>query len=78
MEVWLFERLRAKKMSQAQLARRIGIAPRTLCNKFGGKVPFTYNEVVVICDILEISNPLDYKWGNEKEKKENGKRSFNG
>lgn len=60
---WLSTKLRAKKISQAELARRIGISPRGLCNKFKGKQPFLYREVVMICGELDIKNPLDYTWG---------------
>ncbi|MBR6603530.1 MAG: helix-turn-helix transcriptional regulator [Clostridia bacterium] len=66
MQVWLFAKLKEKGISQAELARRIGLSPRTLCNKFQGKQPFLYSEVVKICIELGITNPLDFEWGKEK------------
>ena len=67
MQVWVFTKLKEKGISQAELARRIGIQPRSLCNKFQGKQPFLYREVVAICRELGIENPLVYDWG-QKEK----------
>ncbi|MBQ8388792.1 MAG: helix-turn-helix transcriptional regulator [Clostridia bacterium] len=67
MQVWLFTLLKSKGISQAELARKIGIQPRSLCNKFQGKQPFLYREVVRICRILEIGNPLNFEW-EKKEK----------
>lgn len=59
---WVHEKLKNKGISQAELARRIGITPRSLCNKFGGKQPFLYDEIVKICGELGINNPLDLTW----------------
>lgn len=67
MQAWLYERLQQKKLSQAALARRVGMHPRSLCNKFQGKQPFLYREVVKICRELEIRDPFQYDWG-EREK----------
>ena len=60
--IWVQDKLRKKGISQAELARRIGITPRSLCNKFGGKQPFLYDEIDKICDELDIRNPFDYTW----------------
>ena len=56
----VFQALHRKGISQAKLAGKIGISPRALCQKFGGKRPFLYREVVKICNILDIQNPLDF------------------
>ena len=63
MQLWLYEKLQAKGLSQAELARRIGTSPRSLCNKFQDKQPFLYREVLKICRELDIDNPLAYDWG---------------
>lgn len=60
MENWLYEKLKEKKLTQKQLAEMIGIVPTTLSKKFHGELPFIYDEVVRMCEILEISNPLPY------------------
>ncbi len=51
----LFER----KVSQCAAAKECGISERTLSEKMHGKVDFTFSEVVIICELLGIENPLD-------------------
>ena len=63
MQLWLYEKLQKKGISQAELARRIGKDSSELCKKFRGKIPFLYSEVVKICRELDIDNPLAYDWG---------------
>lgn len=63
MQPWLYEKLKEKKLTQAELARRLGMSPRSLCNKFQDKQPFLYREVIKICRELDIDNPLAYDWG---------------
>ena len=58
MEVRLYAILKEKKISQKQLAEQIGISEHSMCNKMKGRVPFLYREVVKICRILDIDNPL--------------------
>lgn len=65
MEVWLYSKLKDAGLTQKELAKRIGISAHSLCNKFGGKVPFTYREVITICDVLGIDNPREF-FKNEK------------
>jgi|GEM_PF-2751554 len=60
MEPWLYEKLHSQKLTQAKLAEMIGIDKGTLNKKFGGKLPFLYSEVVRICEILRIDNPIPY------------------
>lgn len=62
MDISLYAKVKDKGLSQAALARKIGITPRSLCNKFKGNQPFLYREVVAICKELDIQNPLDHKW----------------
>lgn len=65
MHVWLYEKLAQKNLSQAKLAEMLGISKHTLNRKFSGKAPFLYDEVVRICDILEIDEPRKY-FGTKK------------
>lgn len=58
MEVQLYAKLKEKKIPQKQLAEQIGISEHAMCNKMQGRVPFLYREVVKICKILDIENPL--------------------
>lgn len=60
MEVWLYDKLKKKGLSQATLAEKIGIDKVTLNRKFQGKSPFMYTEVADICEILDIDNPLPF------------------
>lgn len=60
MEVWLYEKLKDNQLTQKKLAEKIGISQCTLSKKFLGKLPFLYSEVVAICEILKIDNPLPY------------------
>ena len=65
MQEWVKEKLKEKGLSQAELARRIGMDNSYLTKKFQGKHPFLYSEVVAICRELGIDNPLDYDWGGK-------------
>ena len=60
MEPWLYEKLKANQLTQKKLAEQIGIDKGTLNKKFGGKLPFLYSEVIQICEILKIDNPIPY------------------
>lgn len=68
MDAALYLKAKEKGLSQAALARKLGITPRSLCKKFKGNQPFLYREVVAICRELDIQNPLDHKWEEEKGK----------
>jgi|Cm827metagenome_2_1110796.scaffolds.fasta_scaffold47939_1 DNA-binding helix-turn-helix protein len=48
-----------KGISQDRLAVRIGISPQTLCRKISGKRDFKLAEIVKICEVLNIENPID-------------------
>ena len=66
MNKWLSPYLKANQMSQKQLAAKLGIDERTLSKKCNGKLQFQYSEVVSICEILHIKNPLDVFPNNNK------------
>ncbi len=66
MQVWLYEKLKKKGLSQAALARMIGSTPHSLCAKFCGRQPFLYREVEAICEILDIENPREVDWVEKK------------
>ena len=67
MQLWLYEKLQKKGISQAELARRIGKDSSELCKKFRGKIPFLYSEVVMICRELDIDTPWAYDWGKREK-----------
>ena len=46
-------------MSQNDLAKALCITPKTLSNKLTGQKDFHWKEVVAICQMLDIENPLD-------------------
>lgn len=50
----LLGRLKEKGLSQFQLAQNIGIAEATLNAKLNGKSYFRQNEIVKICESLDI------------------------
>lgn len=58
MNVWIKGKLKQKGMRQKELADALGIANETLSRKIRGAEEFRYWEVVRICAILEIENPL--------------------
>lgn len=43
-------------ISIPDLARRIGVSPKTMYQKISGKVQFTRLEIVAICEELKIDN----------------------
>lgn len=44
-------------ITQAEVAKACGITENTLSNKLSGKTEFKADEIVAICDILQIENP---------------------
>lgn len=60
MEKKLQDKMQEKQLSQRKLAKMLGVAPRTLCNKLQGKAPLLYREAIRICEILDIENPIGY------------------
>ncbi len=60
MEPWLYSKLKENNMKQRNLAELLKIEEGTLSKKFNGVLPFTYSEVVIICEALHIDNPLPY------------------
>lgn len=56
-----------KKISQAELSRRIGISDRAMSQKITGKVDFQLKEVIAICKELGIEDPRSIFFdGNDK------------
>lgn len=50
----LLGRLREKKLTQSELATKIGISETSLNLSFNNKRPFKQSEISNICDCLEI------------------------
>lgn len=46
-----------KRISQRELARRLGVSKNTINTKINGKAHFNTEEATKICDILEIHDP---------------------
>ena len=59
MQIKLWTLLKSRGISQATLAKKLGISEKTLSQKMQGKADFWYTEVVQICRLLDIKNPLD-------------------
>lgn len=47
-----------KGITQKVLAEHLGIHHQTINDKMRGIRPFTFDEVVKICEILSIENPI--------------------
>lgn len=47
-----------KGITQKMLAEHLGIHHQTINDKMRGIRPFTFDEVVKICEILSIENPI--------------------
>lgn len=58
MNEWIKGMLKQKGITQKELAEQLGIAFETLNRKIHGADEFRYWEVVRICAILEIENPM--------------------
>lgn len=50
----LLGRLKEKNLTQDQLAVKIGISPASMNLKLNNKSPFKQNEILAICDVLDI------------------------
>lgn len=53
-------RMVEKKVTQGEMAKRLNVNISTLNAKLNKKREFTINEVITVCEILEITNPNDY------------------
>lgn len=51
----LLGRLKEKNLTQDQLAAKIGISPASVNLKLCNKSPFKQDEILAICDALDIS-----------------------
>lgn len=50
----LLGRIRAKEMTQCDVAQKIGISPVTLNKKLKGRTEFTQSEIRKLCQVLAI------------------------
>lgn len=50
-------RIVAAGYSKTRLAAELGMSKNTLCDKVNGKRPFNTNEIILICEKLEIIAP---------------------
>lgn len=50
----LLGRLKEKKITQDQLAAKMGISPASMNLKLCNKSPFKQDEILAICDVLNI------------------------
>lgn len=55
--------IRARGMTQAEVAEKMGINPVTLSRKFGKGI-LNSDEIEVLIDILEIKNPASIFFGH--------------
>lgn len=53
-------RMVEKKVTQGEMAKKLNVSVSTLNAKLNKKREFTVNEVIVVCKVLEISNPNEY------------------
>ena len=50
----LLGRMKEIGITQEELANRVGIKPGTLSFKLNGRSKFTTNEILAVCEVLEI------------------------
>lgn len=53
-------RMQERGITQKQLAQLVGMDRGWLCNKLAGKNRFYWCEVLAICEVLEIDNPIGW------------------
>lgn len=46
-----------KRITQRELAKKLGVSKNTINNKINGKVDFNTAEATKICEILELTDP---------------------
>lgn len=46
-------------ITQRVMAIKLNITEKSMCNKIGGKQPFTWDEIKSICEMLKIDNPFN-------------------
>ena len=56
--IWIRKALKEAGLTQKELANKLGVDPTVLSHKLHGRREFLYSEVVLICEILKIDNPL--------------------
>lgn len=53
-------RMREKGLTQAMVAKRLGLSTQAFSSKVNGKTDFKLSELEALCGILEISDPSAY------------------
>lgn len=53
-------RMREQGLTQAVVARRLGMSTQAFSNKVNGKTDFRLSELEALCSILEINDPAAY------------------
>lgn len=53
-------RMREKGLTQAIVAKQLGLSAQAFSNKINGKTDFKLSELEALCKILEISDPSAY------------------
>lgn len=53
-------RMREKGLTQAMVAKWLGLSAQAFSNKINGKTDFKLSELEALCKILEISDPSAY------------------
>lgn len=60
----MYEKLVAKMKEQnvtfGDLANQLTVSKQTLTKKMNGTLDFTYEEIMIISKILQISEPIDF------------------
>jgi len=47
-----------KQIPQYELAKRLGVSEKTMSGRMNGLLDFSWSEIVKICKILDIENPI--------------------
>lgn len=53
-------RMREKGLTQAVVARRLGMSTQAFSSKVNGKTDFRLSELEALCNILDINDPAAY------------------
>ena len=56
----LRERMREKRYNQGHIAKILDIGEKTVSLKMRGLCPFKWSEVLTICKVLNIKNPIGW------------------
>lgn len=56
----LRKRIKDKGYEHKQIASKIGIDACTMSRKLSGIQPFKWQEVLALCEVLDIANPIGW------------------